>query len=70
MKLASPAVPEGVWLCLPGPLEDDYEDTMEEVLALRELRGMPLARICSSVMPASSSLHLPDSSRLARCIQS
>lgn len=38
VKLASPAVPEGVWLCLPGPLEDDYEDTMEEVLALRELR--------------------------------
>ncbi len=38
MKLASPAVPEGVWLRLPGPFEDGYEDTMEEVLALRELR--------------------------------
>ncbi len=38
VKLASPAVPEGVWLRLPGPFEDGYEDTMEEVLALRELR--------------------------------
>lgn len=38
VKLASPTVPEGVWLRLPGPFEDGYEDTMEEVLALRELR--------------------------------
>lgn len=38
VKLASPAVPEGVWLRLPGPLEDGCEDTVEEVLALRELR--------------------------------
>ena len=29
-----------MWLCLPGPLEDDYEDTMEEVLALRELASI------------------------------
>lgn len=38
VKLASLAVPEGVWLRLPGPLEDGCEDTLEEVLALRELR--------------------------------
>lgn len=38
VKLASPTVPEGVWLRLPGPFEDGYEDTMEEVLALRELQ--------------------------------
>ncbi len=38
VKMASLAVPEGVWLRLPGPLEDGCEDTLEEVLALRELR--------------------------------
>ena len=38
VKLASPAVPEGVWLRLPGPFEDDCESTVEEALALRELR--------------------------------
>ena len=38
LKLASPAVPEGVWLRLPGPFEDGCEDTAEEALALRELR--------------------------------
>ena len=38
IKLASPAVPEGVWLRLPGPFEDGWEDTVEEVVALRELR--------------------------------
>lgn len=38
IKLASLAVTEGVWLRLPGPLEDGCEDTLEEVLALRELR--------------------------------
>ena len=39
LKLASPAVPEGVWLRLPGPfVEDCCEDTVEEVAALRELQ--------------------------------
>ena len=39
LKLASPAVPEGVWLRLPGPfVEDCCEDTVEEVVALRELQ--------------------------------
>ncbi len=39
VKLASPAVPEGVWLRLPGPfVEDCCEDTVEEVVALRELQ--------------------------------
>lgn len=38
VKLASLAVTEGVWLRLPGPLEDGCEDTLEEVLVLRELR--------------------------------
>lgn len=38
LKLASPTVPEGVWLRLPGPFEDGCEDTAEEALALRELR--------------------------------
>ena len=38
LKLASPAMPEGVWLRLPGPFEDGYEDTAEKVAALRELR--------------------------------
>lgn len=38
LKIASPAVPEGVWLRLPGPFEDGCEDTVEEALALRELQ--------------------------------
>jgi len=38
LKLASTAVPEGAWLRLPGPFEDGWEDTVEEVMALRELR--------------------------------
>ena len=38
LKLSSPAVPEGVWMCLPGPLEDGCEDTVEEMTAIRELR--------------------------------
>ena len=38
VKLASPAVPEGLWLRLPGPFEDGREDTVEETMALRELR--------------------------------
>lgn len=39
VKLASPAVPEGVWLRLPGPFFDDCccEETIEEALALQEL---------------------------------
>ncbi len=39
VKLASPAVPEGVWLRLPGPFFEDCcnEETIEEVLALQEL---------------------------------
>jgi hypothetical protein len=38
LKLASPAVPEGVWLRLPGPLEDGCEDAAEKLAALRELQ--------------------------------
>ena len=38
LKVASPAVPEGVWLRLPGPFEDGCEDTVEEMTAVRELR--------------------------------
>ena len=38
LKVASPAVPEGVWLRLPGPFEDGCEDTVEEMTAIRELR--------------------------------
>lgn len=39
LKAASPAVPEGVWLRLPGPWDEGgCEDTMEEAVALRELR--------------------------------
>ena len=38
LKAASPAMPEGVWLRLPGPFEDGCEDTVEEAVALRELR--------------------------------
>lgn len=37
LKVSSTSVPEGVWLRLPGPLEDGCEDTVEEALALREL---------------------------------
>ncbi len=39
LKLASPSVPEGVWLRLPGPFFKDCccEETIEEVLALQEL---------------------------------
>ena len=38
VKLASPAVPEGVWLRLPGLDEYGDESSTEEALALRELR--------------------------------
>lgn len=38
LKIASPTVPEGVWMRLPGPLEDGCEDTVEEAVTLRELR--------------------------------
>ncbi len=37
VKLASPAVPEGVWLRLPGRDEYGDESSTEEALALREL---------------------------------
>ena len=38
LKLASPAVPEGVWLCLPDSTIDE-EGRMDEIrLALRELK--------------------------------
>lgn len=37
LKVASSAVPEGVWLRLPGPLADGYEDTVEEMMSIREL---------------------------------
>ena len=38
LKIASPAVPEGVWLRLPGLDEYGDESSTEEALALRELR--------------------------------
>ncbi len=38
LKIASPTVPEGVWMRIPGPLEDGCEDAVEEAVALRELR--------------------------------
>ena len=38
VKLASPAVPEGVWFRLPGLDEYGDESSTEEALALRELR--------------------------------
>ena len=39
LKLASPAVPEGVWLCLPDSTIDE-EGRMDEIrLALRELKA-------------------------------
>ena len=38
LKVASPAVPEGVWMRFPGPFLDDFEGTVEEALALQELR--------------------------------
>ena len=38
MKVASPAVPEGVWMRFPGSFLDDIEGTVEEALALQELR--------------------------------
>ncbi len=38
VKLASPAVPEGVWLRLPGLDEYSDESSTEEALVLRELR--------------------------------
>ena len=38
LKVGSPAVPEGVWLRFPGPFLDDFEGTVEEALALQELR--------------------------------
>ena len=38
LKAASPNLPEGVWLRLPGPFEDGCEDTVEEMTAIRELR--------------------------------
>lgn len=37
LNVSSPSLPEGVWLRLPGPLEDGCENTVEEALALREL---------------------------------
>lgn len=38
LKVASPAVPEGVWMRLPGPFEDGYEDTVEEMTSIQELQ--------------------------------
>ena len=38
VKLASPAVPEGVWLRLPGPFLEAPEGTVDEALALQELK--------------------------------
>ena len=39
LKLASPAVPEGVWLRLPGGTPWGDESTTEETLALQELQA-------------------------------
>lgn len=38
LKVAPPAVPEGVWLRLPGPFLEAPEGTVEEALALQELK--------------------------------
>ncbi len=38
LKVASPAVPEGVWLRLPGPFLEAPEGTVDEALALQELK--------------------------------
>lgn len=37
LKLASPAVPEGLWMRLPGPFLEAPEGTVEETLALQRL---------------------------------
>ena len=37
LKLASPAVPEGVWLRLPGQFDGDCDCTVDEILTLQEL---------------------------------
>lgn len=38
LKVCSPAVPEGVWLSLPGPYSCDCKNTVEETLALSKLK--------------------------------
>ena len=51
LKLASPAVPEGVWLCLPDSTIDE-EGRMDEIrLALRELKVQTLG---CAVLPSGA----------------